>query len=168
MLNNRTSSWMSQAERGIQPVRRMDVLQKISEALGVTTQTLNPDAPMPAPTAVTAPIKANDLDGARLALAGHPALSALLHLLAGRNHQHAADHASVLPDCAGLLTRGVNRMSLVLGSSAVLPAVPGCATRRTSGSARGPAPCRRYGSSCDAEREAARSGRLAPSQLCRN
>lgn len=80
MLNNRTSGWMSQVERGIQPVRRMDVLQEIADALGVSTQTLNPDAPPPSPPAVPAPIHSNDLDGARLVISGHPALNALLGL----------------------------------------------------------------------------------------
>lgn len=78
MLSNRTSGWMSQVERGIQPVRRMDVLQEIASALGVSTQTLNPDAPIPAPAAEPAPIQSNDLDGARQVIAGHPALAALL------------------------------------------------------------------------------------------
>lgn len=80
MLNNRTSGWMSQVERGIQPVRRMDVLQEIADALGVSTQTLNPDAPPPSPPAVPAPVHSNDLDGARLVISGHPALNALLGL----------------------------------------------------------------------------------------
>lgn len=80
MLNNRTSGWMSQVERGIQPVRRMDVLQEIADALGVSTQTLNPDAPPPSPPADPAPIHSNDLDGARLVISGHPALNALLGL----------------------------------------------------------------------------------------
>lgn len=78
MLNNRSSGWMSQVERGIQPVRRMDVLQEIADALGVSAQTLNPDAPPPAPVAAPAPVRSNDLDGARMAISGHPALGALL------------------------------------------------------------------------------------------
>jgi transcriptional regulator with XRE-family HTH domain len=78
MLSNRTSGWMSQVERGIQPVRRMDVLQEIAAALGVSAQTLNPDAPMPAPAAEPTPVLSNDLDAAREVIAGHPALNALL------------------------------------------------------------------------------------------
>ncbi|MGV9278085.1 helix-turn-helix domain-containing protein [Streptomyces griseosporeus] len=78
MLSNRTSGWMSQVERGIQPVRRMDVLNEIAAALGVSAQTLNPDAPLPAPVAEPAPVLSNDLDAAREVIAGHPALNALL------------------------------------------------------------------------------------------
>lgn len=78
LLSNRTSGWMSQVERGIQPVRRMDVLQEIATALGVSTQTLNPDAPIPSPTTEPVPELSNDLDGARGVIAGHPALNALL------------------------------------------------------------------------------------------
>ncbi len=78
MLNNRTSGWMSQVERGIQPVRRWDVLRDIAEALGVSAQTLDPDAPLPAPANAPVPVLSNDLDGAREVIAGHPALNALL------------------------------------------------------------------------------------------
>lgn len=78
MLNGRTSSWMSQVERGIQPVRRMDVLQEIADALGVSTQALDPSAPIPAPPTPPSDVRANDLDGARLVISGHPALGALL------------------------------------------------------------------------------------------
>ena len=78
MLNGRSSGWMSQVERGIQPVRRMDVLQEIAEALGVSTQALDPSAPIPAPPTPPAEMHSNDLDGARLAISGHPALGALL------------------------------------------------------------------------------------------
>ncbi|MCF0086694.1 MULTISPECIES: helix-turn-helix transcriptional regulator [unclassified Streptomyces] len=78
LLSNRTSGWMSQVERGIQPVRRMDVLQEIAAALGVSSQTLNPDAPIPAQAAEPVPVLSNDLDGAREVIAGHPALTALL------------------------------------------------------------------------------------------
>lgn len=78
LLNGRTSSWMSQVERGIQPVHRMDVLRELADALGVSVQALNPDVPVPAAHASDVPVKANDLDGARLVIAGHPALGTLL------------------------------------------------------------------------------------------
>jgi transcriptional regulator with XRE-family HTH domain len=81
MLNGRTSGWMSQVERGIQPVRRMDVLQEIADALGVSTQALDPNAPVPAPPAPPDEIRSNDLDGARMVISGHPALSALLGIV---------------------------------------------------------------------------------------
>ncbi|MGS2592156.1 helix-turn-helix domain-containing protein [Streptomyces hebeiensis] len=78
MLNGRTSSWMSQVERGIQPVQRMDVLQEIADALGVPTQALDPSAPVPVAPPSLAEVEANDLDAARLVIAGHPALDSLL------------------------------------------------------------------------------------------
>jgi transcriptional regulator with XRE-family HTH domain len=78
MLSGRTSSWMSQVERGIQPVRRMDVLHEIADALGVSTQALDPNAPIPAVPARPGQVKSNDLDAARLVIAGHPALGTLL------------------------------------------------------------------------------------------
>lgn len=78
LLNGRTSSWMSQVERGIQPVRRMDVLRELAEALGVSTQALDPSAPIPAAPVSHVQLKSNDLDGARLVIAGHPALGTLL------------------------------------------------------------------------------------------
>jgi transcriptional regulator with XRE-family HTH domain len=43
----RTASWVSQVERGIQPVNRLDVLQSLAEGLHVTVQELRSNAPMP-------------------------------------------------------------------------------------------------------------------------
>lgn len=77
-LNGRSSGWMSQVERGIQPVRRLDVLQEIADALGVSTQALDPNAPVPVPPPVPEGELSNDLDGARMVIAGHPALGVLL------------------------------------------------------------------------------------------
>jgi transcriptional regulator with XRE-family HTH domain len=74
----RTASWVSQVERGIQPVVRLDVLRLLADGLGVPVGTLQPDAP----AAPTAPPpggeEANDLDAARRVLSGHPALRVLL------------------------------------------------------------------------------------------
>ncbi|MBD3550857.1 helix-turn-helix domain-containing protein [Streptomyces sp. SP18CM02] len=78
LLNGRTPSWMSQVERGIQPVRRFDLLQELADALGVSTQALDPGAPVPGPTVSNVQVVSNDLDAARMVIAGHPALSALL------------------------------------------------------------------------------------------
>lgn len=78
MLNGRTASWMSQVERGIQPVRRMDVLQELADALGVSAQALDPNAPAPVPAAPRGHVRSNDLDAARRVIAGHPALHTLL------------------------------------------------------------------------------------------
>lgn len=77
-LNGRSTGWMSQVERGIQPVRRFDVLQEIADALGVSTQVLDPNVPVhPHRTPETAPAS-NDLDGARTVISGHPAMGVLL------------------------------------------------------------------------------------------
>lgn len=75
---NRSASWVSQVERGIQPVVRLDVLQLLADGLGVSVQTLRPDAPSPARSASTTSDQVNDLDLVRLALSGHPALDAVL------------------------------------------------------------------------------------------
>lgn len=79
-LLQKTPSWMSQVERGVQPVRRMDVLQEIADALGVSVQQLRPDAPSPAELATEPrPLsQSNDLDRARQLISGHPAPDVLL------------------------------------------------------------------------------------------
>ncbi|MFI1384243.1 helix-turn-helix domain-containing protein [Embleya sp. NPDC020886] len=74
----RTASWVSQVERGVQPVSRLDVLQLLADALGVSVQALNPDAPVASVPPPTVPEGPNDLDAARLTISGHPALGALL------------------------------------------------------------------------------------------
>jgi tetratricopeptide (TPR) repeat protein len=69
---------VSQVERGIQPVNRLDVLRLLADGLGVALQVLQPEAPeasrMPSPE----PAALNDLDQARLVISGHPALDVLL------------------------------------------------------------------------------------------
>ncbi|MDT0268318.1 helix-turn-helix transcriptional regulator [Streptomyces sp. DSM 44915] len=74
----RTASWVSQVERGVQPVVRLDVLQLLAEGLGVSVQLLQPDAPLQQEEAVDQASESNDLDAARLLISGHPALGALL------------------------------------------------------------------------------------------
>ncbi|MGC0330622.1 transcriptional regulator with XRE-family HTH domain [Streptomyces sp. SAI-170] len=74
----RTSSWLSQVERGIQPVNRLDVLRLLADGLGVPLQVLQPDAPQPAEQEPAAQAETNDLDQARLVLSGHPAVDILL------------------------------------------------------------------------------------------
>ncbi|WP_084701110.1 helix-turn-helix domain-containing protein [Streptacidiphilus anmyonensis] len=77
----KTSSWMSQVERGIQPVQRVDLLQQLADELGVSVQQLLPGSPAdlggqssaPAPLALS-----NDLDETRRLISGHPALGTLL------------------------------------------------------------------------------------------
>ncbi|MDH6109700.1 transcriptional regulator with XRE-family HTH domain [Kitasatospora sp. MAP12-15] len=73
----RTASWLSQVERGVQPVNRLDVLRLLADGLCVSLETLRPDASALAPLPA-APPKANDLDQARLVLSGHPAPELLL------------------------------------------------------------------------------------------
>ncbi len=78
----RTASWLSQVERGVQPVNRLDVLRLLADGLGVSLQTLRPDAP---PEAAPQPVESeepNDLDQARLIISGHPVPEVLL---AGRS-----------------------------------------------------------------------------------
>lgn len=79
----KTSSWLSQVERGVQPVQRMDLLQQIADELGVSVQQLRPGIPADGPSQPpTAQSLSNDLDETRRLLSGHPALQTLL---AGRN-----------------------------------------------------------------------------------
>ncbi|MFJ8212326.1 helix-turn-helix domain-containing protein [Streptomyces sp. NPDC096033] len=75
----RTASWLSQVERGIQPVNRLDVLRLLADGLGVPLQVLQPDAPPPAEAGEMTEPETNDLDQARLVLSGHPALDVLLN-----------------------------------------------------------------------------------------
>lgn len=75
----KTASWMSQVERGVQPVERMDVLQALANQLGVSVQQLRPGAPMPSSKPVPEPVyRSNDLEGARQLISGHPAIGTLL------------------------------------------------------------------------------------------
>ncbi|MDI3423763.1 helix-turn-helix domain-containing protein [Streptomyces luteolus] len=89
----RTPSWLSQVERGVQPVNRLDVLRLLADALGVSVQDLRPDAPQASSAPATGPVP-NDLDQARLLLSGHPALDVVLDK-EGRNES---------PDMAELRT----------------------------------------------------------------
>ncbi|QPP10852.1 helix-turn-helix transcriptional regulator [Streptomyces bathyalis] len=75
---NRSESWVSQVERGVQPVERLSVLQALADALGVATRDIRPDSaseaePEPEPERPAS----NDLDALRVALTGHPALASL-------------------------------------------------------------------------------------------
>ncbi|MDH6550083.1 helix-turn-helix transcriptional regulator [Streptomyces sp. SAI-041] len=73
----RSESWVSQVERGVQPVERLSVLQALADALKVSVREVRPEA---APADEAEPEEetpSNDLDGLRVALTGHPALSSL-------------------------------------------------------------------------------------------
>ncbi|UBI39045.1 helix-turn-helix domain-containing protein [Streptomyces mobaraensis] len=76
-LLGRTTSWLSQVERGIQPVNRIDVLNRLADGLGVSVVELRPDAP-PVAEPTEGPVGDDPLNRARLLLSGHPALEALL------------------------------------------------------------------------------------------
>ncbi|GAA2129910.1 helix-turn-helix transcriptional regulator [Kitasatospora kazusensis] len=75
---DRTASWVSQVERGVQPVVRLDVLQLLADGLGVSVQVLRPDAPQAVVVPPPTEEQPNDLDEARLLISGHPALGVLL------------------------------------------------------------------------------------------
>ncbi|GHE00071.1 helix-turn-helix domain-containing protein [Streptomyces alanosinicus] len=76
----RTASWVSQVERGIQPVNRLDVLRLLADGLGVPLHVLQPEAPSAArpDTGVADDAVPNDLDQARLVISGHSALDVVL------------------------------------------------------------------------------------------
>ncbi|MDA5285860.1 helix-turn-helix domain-containing protein [Streptomyces sp. Isolate_45] len=91
----RTASWLSQVERGVQPVNRLDVLRLLADGLGVPLQVLQPDAPSP----VESEPEASALDQARLVLSGHAALDVLL-----------GPHQDFQPDALIDLRESVNRI----------------------------------------------------------
>ncbi|MET8446597.1 helix-turn-helix transcriptional regulator [Streptomyces sp. NPDC005209] len=74
----RSESWVSQVERGVQPVERLSILQALADALNVSVRDVRPDAaPAEEVRAEEEQPKSNDLDGLRVALTGHPALGSL-------------------------------------------------------------------------------------------
>ncbi|MFE5614105.1 helix-turn-helix domain-containing protein [Streptomyces sp. NPDC056524] len=114
----KTSSWMSQVERGVQKVERLDVLQDLADALGVSVQQLKPGAPGPAepPPLQPAVYKSNDLDEARRLISGHPAIGTILGALRPAPNKALAElsadvdemweltHAGEFPDVSARLT----------------------------------------------------------------
>jgi transcriptional regulator with XRE-family HTH domain len=72
----RSESWVSQVERGVQPVERFAVLQALADALGVPVSTLHPATGTSAGVA-SSKERPPQLEALRLVLAGHPALHAL-------------------------------------------------------------------------------------------
>ncbi|MFJ9666331.1 helix-turn-helix domain-containing protein [Streptomyces sp. NPDC101219] len=73
----RSESWVSQVERGVQPVERLSILQALADALKVSVRELRPDAAPAEEAEPTEPHGSNDLDGLRVTLTGHPALGSL-------------------------------------------------------------------------------------------
>ncbi|GAQ58676.1 helix-turn-helix domain-containing protein [Streptomyces acidiscabies] len=115
----RSESWVSQVERGVQPVERLSILQALADALNVPLRELRPDA---APAEEVEPDElegSNDLDGLRVALTGHPALGSLfdqppagpIPTLTEFRHQvdeawtltHASSYAALSEHLSGLL-----------------------------------------------------------------
>ncbi|GIH73091.1 helix-turn-helix domain-containing protein [Sphaerimonospora thailandensis] len=95
----RTSSWLSQVERGVQPVNRLDVLRLLADGLGVSLQMLRPDVPVETPTPQPERVEhSNDLDQARLVISGHPAPEVLLADL-------AAGSSANLPELRAVVDR---------------------------------------------------------------
>ncbi|MFC8679119.1 helix-turn-helix domain-containing protein [Streptomyces griseorubiginosus] len=73
----RSESWVSQVERGVQPVERLSVLQALADALKVSVREVRPEAAPAEEAESEERTPSNDLDGLRVALTGHPALSSL-------------------------------------------------------------------------------------------
>ena len=73
----RSESWVSQVERGVQPVERLSILQALADALNVSVREVRPDAAPAEPTQPEELDRSNDLEGLRVALTGHPALGSL-------------------------------------------------------------------------------------------
>ncbi|MBT2439815.1 helix-turn-helix transcriptional regulator [Streptomyces sp. ISL-36] len=74
----KSASWVSQVERGLIPVRKLDILRHLANQLGVALHKLEPSLPTAEPQEPPEPASINDLDGARLLISGHPALDVLL------------------------------------------------------------------------------------------
>jgi transcriptional regulator with XRE-family HTH domain len=72
-LVSRSESWVSQVERGVRPVDRMSVLQRVADALAVSVTELRGDDEAPESTE-----RPEAFDTIRLALTGHPAIGAVL------------------------------------------------------------------------------------------
>lgn len=71
----RSTGWVSQVERGIQPVERLSVLRELAGVFGVSVQDLRPDD-LARASAETA--NSDELRPLRLSLSGHPALDQVL------------------------------------------------------------------------------------------
>ncbi len=72
-LVGRSESWVSQVERGVRPVDRMSVLQRVADVLSVSLAELRGNE-----EARDADQRPEAFDTIRLALTGHPAIAAVL------------------------------------------------------------------------------------------
>jgi transcriptional regulator with XRE-family HTH domain len=100
-LVGRSESWVSQVERGVRPVDRMSVLQKVADVLNVPVSELRGEDEDQAEAAE----RPEAFDLIRSALTGHPALG---YLLGGR--------AVAITDPAPLLTQQAQIWELVHAS----------------------------------------------------
>jgi transcriptional regulator with XRE-family HTH domain len=114
-LVGRSESWVSQVERGVRPVDRMSVLQKVADVLSVSVAELRGDEEAP-----DIDERPEAFDTIRLALTGHPAIGAVLGTVTltaparqlealRRQHErvwdlvHASRYAEVAPILAALI-----------------------------------------------------------------
>src|SRR5215472_4462380 len=72
-LVGRSESWVSQVERGVRPVDRMSVLQRVADVLSVSVAELRGDEEVPDQDQ-----RPEAFDTIRLALTGHPAIGSVL------------------------------------------------------------------------------------------
>src|SRR5215472_18331752 len=114
-LVGRSESWVSQVERGVRPVDRMSVLQKVADVLSVPVSELRGEDDSHAEAAE----RPEAFDLIRSALTGHPALGLLLGLHRGKavsdltpwanQHQkvwelvHDSRYTDLAPILAGLI-----------------------------------------------------------------
>ncbi|MFD5099355.1 helix-turn-helix domain-containing protein [Streptomyces albidochromogenes] len=130
----RSESWVSQVERGVQPVERLSVLQALADALGVSVHDVRPDAAAPEePDEVPQPVS-NDLDGLRVALTGHPALGSLFDEPQDGPAETVADFRSQVEE-AWVLAHASSYAALSDKLSALLPKIE-AAVRRAPASER--------------------------------
>jgi transcriptional regulator with XRE-family HTH domain len=87
----RSESWVSQVERGVQPVERLSILQALADALNVSVREVRPDAAPAEPSQPEGLDRSNDLEGLRVALTGHPALGSLFEESSGELITSIAD-----------------------------------------------------------------------------
>jgi tetratricopeptide (TPR) repeat protein len=73
-LVGRSESWVSQVERGVRPVDRMSVLQKVADVLSVPVAELRAESEQPQDAAE----RPESFDTIRAALTGHPAIDTVL------------------------------------------------------------------------------------------
>src|SRR5271166_1922213 len=72
-LVGRSESWVSQVERGVRPVDRMSVLQRVADVLSVSVAELHGDD-----ETTDTDERPEAFDTIRLALTGHPAIGSVL------------------------------------------------------------------------------------------